>query len=79
MRRDSDHQPGSFGSTLRTLILPLILTVLPVLLLCHEAGLWREEKRREASEAWRESTRTTSARWERASNLSFWAETAAAR
>lgn len=64
---------------LRTLILPLILTFLPVLLICHEAALWSEDRRRGAAEAWQEGARATAARWDRASKLSFWVETTAAR
>ncbi|MBP7635451.1 adenylate/guanylate cyclase domain-containing protein, partial [Candidatus Ozemobacteraceae bacterium] len=62
-----------------SLFLPLILTFLPVFLICREADLWQTEKRREASEAWHDVARRTAARWERASKLTFWAETAAAR
>lgn len=79
MSQDSEHHGRDFGGTLRALALPLILTFLPVLLISREADLWREEKHREDAEAWHERARTVATRWERASKLSYWIETAAGR
>lgn len=79
MKPDLAIPPKSFGTTFRSLFLPLLLTFLPVFLFCREAHVWQANELAEASKAWNVAARAISARWERASSLTFWAETAAAR
>ncbi|HOY68464.1 MAG TPA: adenylate/guanylate cyclase domain-containing protein [Candidatus Ozemobacteraceae bacterium] len=67
------------GGTWAGLLLPLLLTLVPVLMIGHELRLRIEARQESASRAWQQEAQTVARRWNRASTLGFWAETFAAR
>ncbi|HEY9070976.1 MAG TPA: adenylate/guanylate cyclase domain-containing protein [Candidatus Ozemobacteraceae bacterium] len=79
MEQQSEVAERSSCGTWTGLVLPLLLTLVPVLLIGHEFRLRTEARQETSSSAWQQDARTVARRWKQASALGYWVETFATR